>query len=532
MSNKLSKTDINNSIDSYISKKYNGSSTSTIGYDYITISIYSNESSITNSLNIYFSDDNITFIKFYSDNYIGGQKFIKSYKILKTFYKITFENNTSSLINLNITTQLNTNYCDMSLSNKTNIFNFDNYEESKIDAYNKLRVTNPFTLIEIKFPYDNNGTSDYLKNNLLITTKESGTGTITKTYEKSMGIFNIQGDNSTTSFISQSRKYCNYQPGKSLLFLASGIINNTVNTSTDYQTYIGYFDDNNGLFFMNDSGIISVNLRDSGDYNNTTTIIQSNWNIDTCDENSPNNIIVDFTKSQLFVIDIEWLSVGRIRFGLYIYGKIYYIHQITNYNILDSPYMLTANLPIRYQIDVNDSGIAQLTQICSTVISEGGYNPVGKSFTINNGISSISVTNTEKNLLAITGNDNYYHQNIIPLFMNFVCDTNNTVLYKIKLIIDSIDNSSWTDINTDNSVIKYSLDTDIDITSGTYIIIDSGYITDKNYVTINDLSNTFNKFNQITSNIDNTSDILLITAQKINSGTISSYISLTWDEIN
>ena len=63
---------------------------------------------------------------------------------------------------------------------------------------------------------------------------------------------------------------------------------------------------------------------------------------------------IDFTKSQLYVIDFEWLSVGRIRFGFYIFGKIYYCHQISNFNELDEPYMKTANLPIRYEINLAD----------------------------------------------------------------------------------------------------------------------------------------------------------------------------------
>jgi len=114
-------------------------------------------------------------------------------------------------------------------------------------------------------------------------------------------------------------------------------------------TRIGYFDNSNGLFFQYDtsSSTISVVLR------NTTTdtpIPQSSWNIDKMDGTGVSGITLNFTKAQLFVIDFEWLSVGRIRFGFYIFGRINYCHQITNLNELTNPYMLSPNLPSRYEI--------------------------------------------------------------------------------------------------------------------------------------------------------------------------------------
>lgn len=92
------------------------------------------------------------------------------------------------------------------------------------------------------------------------------------------------------------------------------------------------------------------------------------------------SISLNFTKAQLFVINFEWLSVGRIRFGFYLFGKINYCHQNTNLNLLTAPYMLSQNLPIRYEIITTYGETGSLVQICSTVISEGGYTPIGRSF--------------------------------------------------------------------------------------------------------------------------------------------------------
>jgi hypothetical protein len=104
-------------------------------------------------------------------------------------------------------------------------------------------------------------------------------------------------------------------------------------------------------------------------------------------------IYLDFTKAQLFVIDMEWLSVGRVRFGFYIYGKILYCHQLTNINVLTGSYITQINLPICYSIHSSGTGTGSITQICSTVISEGGYETVGKPFSVNN-TTGISLAST------------------------------------------------------------------------------------------------------------------------------------------
>ena len=48
------------------------------------------------------------------------------------------------------------------------------------------------------------------------------------------------------------------------------------------------------------------------------------------DGNGPSRINLNFFKAQLFTFDLEWLSIGRIRFGYFAYGIVHYCHQITN----------------------------------------------------------------------------------------------------------------------------------------------------------------------------------------------------------
>lgn len=527
--NVLTKNDSNNTFLSQTTAQ-TGIATLTTGYESINITIDSyDEDSVPGGLEIQFSPDT-TFTTYYSDTYYKNTVFNKSYKILNKYYRIIYTPPSSGTSSFNLTTILNTN----TISNTSTINNYySNNNDSMFDAFSKIRVSNPNTLLDIKFPSQSNanGGDDFLDNKCLLCTKTTGaTPEITRGDSKKIISINGAGD-----FISQSRKYCVYQPGKSQLVLLSGILKDSSAGSAVYENYIGYFDDNNGLFFKYDTtNNISINLRSSS--SSTTSIIQSLWNIDKLDGTGTSGYNLDFEKSQLFVIDFEWLSVGRIRFGFYIFGKIYYCHQIHNVNELDGPYMKTANLPIRYQINVT-SGTAKLTQICSSVISEGGYNPIGKSFSISNGTSStsgISVGTSSTGIIAIRGSDvsnKYNHENILPTELSILDDSKRIMLIQIRLYhadaLPTVNADSWTQVN-DNSVVQYAT-SDISNLTVSHIVLKQFYVSEQSNFTLN-LDSIFNNFLQITSDIDNTSDILVITGQTV-SGSGKVYASLGWQEI-
>lgn len=532
----LSNDDNNNSSNTILLSNsiFNGLTTSTIGYNYLIISILSDVSSANNGLIISFSDDNINFDDYYFNNYTSNQKFIESFKIIKNYYKIRYINGSSNQSIFKLTTRLSTdsnNEYNNTISN--NLISFDNNIEGTKDSFNKLRISSPLTLIDLKFPNDNSTQTEYLSNNIMIDYNQSGSGIFNQTFGKGMGIYEIIGNSSNNTFISQSRKYATYQPGKSLLFLASSVLNSSNNTSNNYSAYVGYFDELNGVYFMNNNGIIKIGLRNDGSGSVIDTLInQNDWNIDPLNGNGVSGLTLNFSKTQLFVIDLEWLGVGRIRYGFYIYGQIYYVHQITNINQLTAPYMSTPNLPIRFQLNNNGTGNAYLTQICSTVISEGGYNPIGRSFSANNGLTSISVNSTETNLLAITGNTYYYHHNIIPTFINIIAGSNDAILYYVKLIYNcDSSGTTWTNVDLNNSVIQYSVGTNINLNDGYNITLDSSYAIGKSTVNFNDLSNSFNSILQLTSNINNVPDVILISAQKVSGGSTDVYSSISWQEV-
>lgn len=538
----LTQTDNNNSISSLTDISFNGISTITTGFNTLILTIQSNVDSSAGGIQIQFSDDNSSWITPYTDTYFSTNIFTKNYLIIKKYYKIKYY---SSAIpsNFFITSRLSSDL-DSSITQNTSITVFDNNIENTLDAFGKLRVTNPTTLLDIRFPGQSIGNSLFLKNNLQICSDSSGN--YTGNYTNSKLVINASG---AGYYISQSRNHSIYQPGKSLLFMASGVLYPGDNA---YTTRLGYFNNefpadnslvvNNGLYFQHSGGIYSVNIAKNS---TSTSINQTSWNIDKMNGTGPSGLNLDFTKTQLFVIDMEWLGVGRIRFGFYAYGRIQYCHQITNINSLTQPYTNSINLPICYSIHNNVNTLTlsdSFTQICSTVISEGGYTPVGRPFAVSTGETLITINgNTEEPLLFLTGNisnPNYHNQNIVPTLTSMICSTNNDlILWKLVLFLASDYTGTpptWMNVDASYSVVSYAINpSGYDSTNG--IIIDEGYFYGRGTNTISALGEVFStQVLQLTSNIKNNSDILALTATYVNgnpSATTNVSGTIRWQEI-
>jgi hypothetical protein len=534
----LTNSDLNNTTTT-TGTLYTGTGTITTGYNTIYMTSTSNADSAAGGLEIQFSADNSVWVTYYTDTYFTGTLFSKTYKIIGKYWRVKY---TTLSATFTINSRLSTNV-DPTAQGIDSFY--INISDPYHDAFGKLRTTTPYTLIDNKFPFAAPGTAtpEYLNNSMEDCNFTVGSG-VTAVYGNSQCIMTITNGSAPSSYTSQSRKYATYQPGKSLLFLSSGIIKYPIptTTSTNYTARIGYFDDDNGLFFEQNQTNIAVVLRNLTI--NNTRIIQTNWNIDKFDGTGISGLILNFEKNQLFVIDFEWLSAGRIRFGFYLFGRIFYCHQITNANALSGPYMVTPNLPVRYQLTVNDSNTtAKLTQICSSVLSEGGYNPIGKPFSVSTGITSIAAptVGTETSILAIRGNsatgsptnNRYYHQNIVPTLLNIFTTTTDNIYYTIRLYLapNTPTVTTWTAVDV-NSVCQYAVGAAITaINPTTSIIVDAGYSAGRGGVVISTLESIYSNVLQITSNVSNVSDVILITVQRVTGTNPPVYASFNWQEI-
>lgn len=233
-----------------------------------------------------------------------------------------------------------------------------------IDAFNRLRVSNPLTLFDSKQIHDN-------KPLFWDDQEVSGSGT-SSTYNATEASSTIAVSNLTAGKrVRQTKQRFNYQPGKSQLVLFTG---NAISMDTGITKEVGYFDDNDGLFFRITGTDVAVVVRSSTSGSPVDTVIsRSDWNGDKLDGYGPSRKVLDISKTQIGFIDFEWLGVGTVRFGWFLDGVPTVVHSVNNSNTLPVVYMSTPNLPCRYSIENDGTGPAsEFDQICCTVITEGG----------------------------------------------------------------------------------------------------------------------------------------------------------------
>lgn len=237
-------------------------------------------------------------------------------------------------------------------------------EKTNFDAFGRLRTSTPLTLFDSQNRYAKDPQFD-----------ESLAGSATCTHlanesSVAMAITTASGD----SVIRQSKRVFPYQPGKSLLVMCTFAM---ASGATNLRQRVGYFNANNGVFLQQNNNALSIVLRTytGGSASDARAVAQADWNGDKLDGSGASGITLDVTKTQIFFIDFEWLGVGSVRCGFIIDGEYIVAHTFHNANSLSSVYMQTAILPVRYEITATGTVAAAKTmkQICSTVISEGGY---------------------------------------------------------------------------------------------------------------------------------------------------------------
>ena len=232
-----------------------------------------------------------------------------------------------------------------------------------IDAFGRLRVSTPFTLFDSSHRFDDNG---------LWSTATAVSGSAT--FDANEGLVNLGVTAASGSeVVRETTKVFAYQPGKSLLVLSTFVMNAA---KTGLRQRVGYYGAANGYYLeQNNSTVNFVERSSVSGALVDTPVAQANWNVDPLNGSGPSGITLDLTKAQILFMDLEWLGVGTVRIGFVIDGNFYVCHKFNHANLITATYITTASLPLRYEI-TNTAATAsssRLKQICSTVLSEGGY---------------------------------------------------------------------------------------------------------------------------------------------------------------
>jgi len=233
------------------------------------------------------------------------------------------------------------------------------------DAFGRARVTNPFTLFESQHRYFENSKWN----------TDTATGG-TATHVPAESVMNLAVTTTSGSKVyRETKRVFAYQPGKSLLIMTTFAM---AAPKTNLRQRVGYFSALDGIYLENDGTYNYIVIR-SQSLGTTTRIRQDAWNADKFDGTGGSGRNINVSKTQILWVDIEWLGVGDVRVGFVVDGALVLAHTFHNDNENTTTYMTTAILPVRYEIENTGTtaNASTMKQICSTVISEGGFELFG-----------------------------------------------------------------------------------------------------------------------------------------------------------
>jgi hypothetical protein len=232
------------------------------------------------------------------------------------------------------------------------------------DAFGRLRVSNPLTLFDSSHRYADNGKW----------VAATGVGS-SFAFSSGEGLINLTVDTTSGAYVYRETKtVSSYQPGKSLQVLNTFVMSSG---ETNLRQRSGYFGASNGIYFEV-SGVAEPCFVERSSVSGSvaeTRVYQSDWSYDKLDGTGKSGFTLDPSKAQIFWVDIEWLGLGTVRAGFVINGQLIHCHSFDHANLIQSTYITTASLPLRAEIENLDTTTKTNTfkQVCSTVISEGGY---------------------------------------------------------------------------------------------------------------------------------------------------------------
>lgn len=413
-------------------------------------------------------------------------------------------------------------------------------DSPSIDAFDRLRVSNPETLFDSKLLWDD-------AENIYWSEYATGSGT-GSAYSQPRASVTLSVSGTTVGAIRrQTKQRFNYQPGKSQLIFQTFVMGEA---AAGITRQVGLFTEDNGIFLRQTGDGLSIVRRSSVTGSAVDEVIdQADWNLDPMDGTGESRVKaptgVDMTKSQILIIDFEWLGVGRVRCGFVIDGIIYYFHQFVHANNLGVVYMSTPNLPVRYTIANDGTGpAADLECICSSVISEGGQQESGAVFSVNHGTSTVGLTNSNNEyamlalrMKSLTG-DSWSNPASLAVTTQVLrasvmaTTANDQFLWRLRFVAagtasDGLSSGSYTWANTNSrSALEVAVGTSAQIQDQNVgLVLNSGY-------GVSAVPQTADLVNSIPlgSSADETGrDIMVLTVQPLSN--LTAVAAITWREL-
>jgi hypothetical protein len=392
------------------------------------------------------------------------------------------------------------------------------------DAFGRLRVSNPLTLFDSSHRYKDNG--------LWSTSTASGGAAV---FSPNEGLVNLNVDTTSGSqVLRETFKVMSYQPGKSLLVLNTFIM---APAQTNLRQRVGYFGTQNGIYIQLNNSTLSFVERSLVTGVVTESVVnQASWNADTLDGNGPSGITLDIRKAQILFMDIEWLGEGTVRVGFIIDGNFIVCHRFNHANFITSTYITTASLPLRYEI--TNTGVtassSTLKQVCSSAISEGGYELRGAQQAVGTPILTpvtFPAAGTFYPMVGIRLKATTLDAVVILTAVSLLGLGNGKNYAWRVLNGTAITGGAWNPASADSSV-EYNL-TGTSATGGR--VLAQGYINSSNQGSPSmDILKEALFASQLERNTFTSTPFEIVVEMAIDAvgGTLGAYVSLDWEEIS
>jgi hypothetical protein len=267
-----------------------------------------------------------------------------------------------------------------------------------------------------------------------------------------------------------------------------------------------------------------------------TVVLRSSWNGDKLDGTGASGLTLDITKAQIFWMDVEWLGVGSVRTGFIINGQYIVCHTFHHANLIASTYITTASLPVRYEItNKAATGVSKtLKQICSSVVSEGGYELRGLQQAVGTTITApkaLTTAGTHYPVVSIRLKASPNRLDAVVILTALSVMGVGTGIYDWRVIATGTTGGggAWQDAGVD-SAVEYKLD-GTSITGGR--ILAQGYLTSNTQgsVTTDILKEALFKFQLERNGLTNVPyELTIAVAASTDSELV--HASIDWEEVS
>ena len=308
------------------------------------------------------------------------------------------------------------------------------FPSAQYDMFGKFMVASPTKLFEASAccPLD---TTRYWD------TAVVGSGTVTHnttTTQYCLNLTTASGDKA----VLQTRRQIQYNKGNAQEIL---VIYRPASIANRRERW-GYFDENNGVFFelTGTTGKVVIRTSTGGSPSDTLSFSQAQWD-DPLNGLGPSGKTIDWAKQTVFKIEFGWLSSRGVRFSVDVGGTFVAVKTWLISNVLDVPFMASANLPIRFEAEnlaLTTAGTSCTT--CSAVMSSGAGQQEGKVRVVSAGLTTLNLTTTPTIYLGVRLNSSYLNSSIKPLTSTIFTLTGTGIVYYQLIYNPTITGGSWT----------------------------------------------------------------------------------------